>query len=88
MRDKRSRPPWVNDPCIAERAIVLQVLRYDRDARWSLAELEVEAFDVVPAVLSAALADLERHGVVVRCDDGYVASRCAWHLDALGMVSI
>ncbi len=80
MRDKRSRPPWVNDPSVAERAIVLQVLRDDHDARWSLAELEAEAFDVVPSALTGALADLERHGAVVRCDDGYVASRCAWHL--------
>lgn len=88
MHTKRSRLPWVDDPEVAERAAVLFLLSEDRDQRWSLAELEAEAFDVVPGVLRAALGRLERHGVVVRCDDDFVASRCAWRLDALGMVSI
>ncbi|HEY7961577.1 MAG TPA: hypothetical protein VID29_06620 [Solirubrobacteraceae bacterium] len=88
MQEKRRRPPWVDDPSIAERAIVLQVLRDDRDVRWSLAELVAESYDVVPLTLSRALEVLESHGVLVRCDDEYVASRCAQHLDALGMVSI
>jgi DNA-binding HxlR family transcriptional regulator len=78
----------VDDPCIAERAAVLFLLSPGRDERWSLAELQTEAFDVVPSVLSAALRRLQRHGVVVRCDDEYVAARSAWHLDWLGMVSI
>jgi hypothetical protein len=86
MHEKRRRPPWVDDPEIAERAIVLQVLRDDHDERWSLAELEAEAFDVLPSVLSEALGRLRCHGVVVPCGTEVVASRCALHLDALGMV--
>jgi hypothetical protein len=33
MQEKRRRPPWADDPSIAERAIVLQILRDDRDMR-------------------------------------------------------
>jgi hypothetical protein len=88
MHEKRRRPQWVDDPCIAERAVVLQILRDDREVRWLLAELEAEAFDVVPSVLWSAVERLEQHGIVVPCGGHMVASRCALHLDALGMVSI
>ena len=88
MQAESSGAPWDDDPWIAERAVVLQVLRDDMDRRWSLAELQAEADDIDPSMLVGALRRLERHGVVVRCDDEYVASRCALHLDALGMVSI
>jgi DNA-binding HxlR family transcriptional regulator len=88
MQTKSSGTRWDDGCWIAERAIVLQVLREDRDVRWSLAELQTEAYDVDPQTLNDALERLGRHGVVVRCDDEYVASRSALHLDALGMVSI
>jgi DNA-binding HxlR family transcriptional regulator len=87
MHDKGSGTPWSDAGWIAERAIVLQVLRDDRDVRWSLVELEGEVYDIDPLVLSEALERLGRHGIVVSCDEEYVASRCAWHLDELGMVS-
>lgn len=44
MSPMKSR--WVDDPEIAQRAVVLQVLRDDHDERWSRAELEAQAFDV------------------------------------------
>lgn len=77
-----------DDPYTAERAIVLQVLRKDKDPRWSVAELQAEAYDIAPSTLAGALHCLERHGIVAACGDAVVASRAALHLDALGMVSI
>ncbi len=88
MQEKSNGTPWDDDPWIAERAVVLQVLRNDKDPRWTLAELQAEAYDIDPTTLAGALDRLERHGIVVRCDHEYVASRCALRLDALGMVSI
>jgi hypothetical protein len=70
-----------------ERSIVLQLLRDDHDERWSRAELEKEV-NAEPAVLSGALARLERHGVVVALDDCVLASRCARHIDALELIGI
>jgi DNA-binding HxlR family transcriptional regulator len=67
---------------------VLQVLRKDKDPRWTLAELQAEAYDIAPSTLCDALHRLKRHGIVVACGDAVVASRAALHLDALGMVSI
>jgi DNA-binding IclR family transcriptional regulator len=87
MHEKSSGREWT-DPWTAERAIVLQVLREDKDPRWTLAELQAEAYDIDPTTLAGALSRLERHGIVVECGEGVVASRCALHLDALGMVSI
>jgi hypothetical protein len=88
MQEKSSSGvPW-GIPWIAERAIVLQVLRADRDPRWTLPDLHAEAYDIDRPVLAAALGRLKRHGVVMACGDAVVASRCAVHLDDLGMVSI
>jgi hypothetical protein len=63
MQAKRNRPPWADDPWTAERAILLQVLRDDHDARWSLAELEAEVYDMLPPTLSEALDWLRRYAV-------------------------
>ena len=78
----------LDDEEIAERAIVLQVLRDDRAERWSRAELEREIYDIDPPALGAALERLCHEGVVHLSGDRVWASRCALHLDALGMVSI
>jgi DNA-binding HxlR family transcriptional regulator len=71
-----------------ERAVVLQLLRDDHDERWSRAELEAEINDVEPSVLSSAIAELERRGVVVAQGEHVVASPCARHLDELGLVGV
>jgi len=88
MRNKNGGKRWTSDPWIVERAIILQVLRNDSDERWSRRKLQTEITDVEPRALRDALRRLERHGVLVRCDDDYVASRCAFHMDAVGMISI
>lgn len=76
-----------SDPRI-ERAIVLQLLRDDHDERWSHTELEAEVNNLEPSALSRAVECLEQHGVVVALDDRVLASRCARHLDALGLIGI
>ncbi len=78
----------LDDEETAERAIVLQVLRDDHDERWSRVELEREIYDIEPPALGDALERLRREGVVHLSGQQVWASRCALHLDALGMVSI
>jgi DNA-binding HxlR family transcriptional regulator len=83
---EHSRLP--SDPQIAERTIVLQLLRDDHDERWPRTELEAELDNVEPLTLSDAIAGLERHGVVVVQGEHVVASPCARHLDELGLIAI
>ncbi len=87
MPDERSSNP-PSGPEVAERAIVLQVLRNDHDERWSRAELEREIYDIEPIELADALERLRQDGVVHLSGELVWASRCALHLDQLGMVSI
>jgi hypothetical protein len=82
------RIPKRNDLTLAQRAIVLQVLRDDHPERWTRAELEVEIDDIEQQALVSALAILAIEGVVIFDDKEIWASQCARHLDALGLVSI
>lgn len=73
---------------MAQRAIVLQVLRDDHDPRWTWAELEREASDLARQAVHRAFDRLEVEGVIVT-DCGYVfASRCAWHMDDLDLIGV
>jgi hypothetical protein len=87
MRHERSGSELKDDE-VAERAIVLQVLREDRDERWSRAELEHEIYDIDPVAIGEAMEHLREEGVVHISGQLVWASRCARHLDELGMVSI
>jgi hypothetical protein len=75
---------------MAQRAIILQVLRDDHPERWTRAELERQLPDFPPEEVEAAVEDLAAEGVLwINDDDGTVsASLCARTLDALGLVSI
>jgi hypothetical protein len=73
---------------MAERAIVLQVLRDDHDPRWTRAELRREVSDIAPRAVREAFDRLEAEGVIVTDGEYIVASRCVWHLDALELVSV
>lgn len=73
---------------MAQRAIILQVLRDDRDPRWTWVELRHEADDIPRWAMREAFARLEAEGVIVTKSKHVLASRCAWHLDVLGLVSI
>jgi hypothetical protein len=87
MPDERNRFAQAGGE-VAERAIVLQVLRDDRAERWSRAELECEIYDIEPSLLAEAMERLREEGVVHLAGESVWASRCARHLDALGMISI
>jgi hypothetical protein len=75
---------------IAARAIVLQLLRDDREEWWTPIELGQELSDLDAAVVDGELVRLETEGVVLlRSIDGRVkASACVRCLDALGLVTI
>lgn len=75
MHDQSSDTPW-SDPWTAERAIVLQVLREDKDPRWTLADLQAEAYDIDPTALGDAL-DTASSWHVARAS-WRPAQRCTW----------
>lgn len=72
----------------AERAIALHVLQDDHDEQWSRAELEAALSDVEAHTVAEALDVLREEMVVQVAGDLVSASRCARHLDELGLVSI
>jgi hypothetical protein len=73
---------------LAQRAIVLQLLRDDHAEAWTQAELRREAPDLAPQALTDGLSVLEAECVAV-VDSGMIrASRCARHLDSLGLVTV
>jgi hypothetical protein len=75
---------------MAQRAILFQLLRDEHDERWTLSELKhaISDLPLPEQTLDAALARLEREGVAARLGEHVLASRCASHMDALGVVSI
>lgn len=87
MQDERNEMNMTED-VVAQRAIVLQVLRPDHVEPWTRAELESEIYDIEPLAISDALALLDADGVVNVAGEEVRASRAARRLDALGMVSI
>jgi hypothetical protein len=72
---------------IAERGVVLQVLRRDH-TEWSREQLERELVDVERSILDAALAKLAIEGAVILDGERVRASRCARYLDELELISI
>lgn len=78
----------ITDRRIAERAIVLQVLRRDHDDRWTRTELDGELRDVEPMVVSDALERIHRGGVIHRDGEQVRATEAIRHLNDLEMVSI
>jgi hypothetical protein len=87
MQDERNEMNPTED-VVAQRAIVLQVLREDHVKPWTRAELESEIYDIEPLAISDALAALNADGVVNIAGEQVRASRAARRMDALGMVSI
>jgi hypothetical protein len=73
---------------MAQRAIILQLLRDDHPERWTRPELEAKIDDIEQQALVSALAILALEGVAVFDDEAIWASPCARHLDSLELVSI
>lgn len=71
-----------------QHMVVLQLLRNDRETRWTRGELECKLHDVDPVAIGVALDRLREQGVVCAGDGRLRASPCARHLDALGFINI
>ncbi|MGC2372396.1 MAG: hypothetical protein WA484_00845 [Solirubrobacteraceae bacterium] len=77
-----------DDPGMAQRAIVLQVLRTDHRERWSPKQLERTLYDTTPEAISDAIVRLDASGVIYCLDEFIGASRSAKHLDSLGLIAV
>jgi hypothetical protein len=70
-----------------ERAIVMQLLRDDRDHEWSPANLH-EELDADAAVVAQALSSLAADGVLIMADERVWAARAVWRLEELGLIAL
>lgn len=77
-----------DDPQVAQRAIVLQLLSTDRRERWSLKQLEHMLCGTSATAINDAVVRLGGSGVIVCLDEFIRASRCAQHLDSLGLIAV
>ena len=82
-RMSRAQKLWM-----AERAVVLQVLRDDHPERWTLEELTQEIEDMPAEIVGDAMRRLGGVGVVVLDKEECKASRAARRIDALELISI
>ena len=82
-RDARGRDVWR-----VERAIVLQVLRDDRDQRWSRTALASEVSDFEPALIELALSQLQRDEVLSSAGTQVSASPATRRLDQLELIGV
>ncbi len=82
-----SREPRALTGAKLERAIVLQLLRDDREQEWSSQQLAAE-MDMQAPMLERALSSLEREGVLSLEQDAVRATRATCRLDELGLLSI
>jgi hypothetical protein len=83
----QSTEPRAGSGSRLERAIILQLLRDDRDASWSRDELLIELGGEMPA-LEEALVRLQDDGVVSISDEHASASGAARRLNELGLIGI
>jgi predicted transcriptional regulator len=82
-----SREPRAAAGAKLERAIVLQLLRDDREQEWSSRQLAAE-MDMQASELEQALSSLERDGVLSLEQDAVRASSAIRRLDELGLLSV
>jgi hypothetical protein len=74
---------------IAQRAIVMQLLRDDHDLLWRRTQLRGQLSDIGGDVFKAALKLLAEEGCIALLRGSAMrASICAQHLDELGLVGI
>jgi hypothetical protein len=72
----------------AERAVVLQLLRYDRRDQCSPAQLDTALRHIRPLAILHAVGELERHGVARVTGEQVHASPCARHLNELDLIAV
>ncbi|HZL47855.1 MAG TPA: hypothetical protein VFC30_02455 [Solirubrobacteraceae bacterium] len=90
--DTESKGSRVADGSGLERAIVLQLLRDDRERMWShaqlLGELEADRSEIGGEAVVRALRRLEREGVLGLSEETAWASSAARRLDELGLIGV
>jgi hypothetical protein len=90
--DTESKEPRAADHTGLERAIVLQLLRDDRERMWSRAqlerELEADRAEVGREAVGQALRRLEGEGVLGASEEAAWASNATRALDELGLISV
>lgn len=69
-----------------ERAIILLILDEDHTETWSRAEIEVAMSNIEPLAINDALSYLAADNVLRLDGEQVHASRCARHLDSLGLI--
>jgi hypothetical protein len=80
----------VPDRCVSrvERAIVLQILRDDRERCWSRAGLASEISDFEPALIELALSRLQHEEVLMSAGTRLCASPATRRLDRLELIAV
>jgi signal transduction histidine kinase len=90
--DTESKRPRAADDTGLERAIVLQLLRDDRERMWSRAqlerELEADRAEVGREAVAQALRRLQGEGVLGATEESAWASNATRALDELGLISV
>jgi hypothetical protein len=76
------------DHGVAERAIILLLLRDDHPAPWTRKEIRHECYDIKRWVIDQALTRLEGEGCVTLAGKEVWGSLCARRLDYLGLIAI
>lgn len=71
-----------------QRLIVLQLLRDDRDERWSRRELALTLLHAGAHALADAVASLKKAGVVGGDEESVWASQAARRLDDLHLICV
>jgi hypothetical protein len=88
MPDENPTRVDAGDLWMAQRSIVLQLLRDDHPEQWTRQELEAEISGIPERTILAALVYLAIEEVVEVDEDGVRAAKCARYLDELGLVAL
>jgi hypothetical protein len=88
MSHDTHRGPEDRERSVAERAVVLQLLRGDHAPGWSRADLGRELTHLAPAAIDRAIAELQGAGVVEDLEEALRASAAARRLDELELIAI
>ncbi len=84
---RESSAPTALDGAPLQRAIVLQLLREDREPRWSTEQLRAELGAERP-VVEEAIGGLSGEGVLCAGGGEVWASRATRRLDELGLIAL
>ncbi len=88
MSDENPTRVDAGDLWMAQRVIVLQLLRDDHPEQWTRQELEAEIGDIPERTILAALVYLAIEEVLEVDENGVQASKCARYMDELDLIAV